>query len=338
MEGVFPRPVTRMLLIGVLFIVTTTLPAPGVSAQQNPFFSGGTAENSGPELSDYGDPSYAEDAAAPADDPARKLSSRPLKRLSNLGFTRIARLQRRLYESITSAVESLGRDPSFGVVSSLFGIMFLYGFIHAVGPGHRKVVLTSYFISESVRPLPGILMAGGVALLHGVSAIVLIGTLYFSLDRTIGGSFNAASLLIERISYGILILLGGYLIVHTVREGRRHEDGRESSPQFRRGRGLAGKILFVVTNGVVPCPGAAMVLVFTFTYGLYSLGIFSVLAMSIGMGMLLASVAVVVIFGKERGLRRLLAGKKGRTAMRILEITGGSAVVLFGLILLLGSL
>ncbi|MFW5747942.1 MAG: hypothetical protein ACOCX6_03990, partial [bacterium] len=200
MEDVLLRPVMRMLLIGALLCAATLPEPPHLSSQQNPFFSGGTAEKPGPELSDDGDPLYGEEGEAAADDPARRLSLRPLKRLSNSGFARIARLQRRLYESITGAVESLGRDPSFVVVSSLFGIMFLYGFLHAVGPGHRKVVLTSYFIIESVRPLPGILMAVGVALLHGGSAIVLIGTLYFSLDRTIGGSFNAASLLIERIS------------------------------------------------------------------------------------------------------------------------------------------
>lgn len=345
MRRLFPRPVhpaIRLLLLGTVLLSSPVLRAPPhLSAQQNPFFSGGSEEGSeerSEERSVAESPSPGQDNSADTGEPGRRRPANPLGRLGNRGVTRIARIQRRLYEGITGTVESLSRDPSFIVVFSLFGIMFLYGFLHAVGPGHRKVVLTSYFLSESIRTLPGILMAGGVALLHGVSAIVLIGALYFALDLTIGGSFNSASLIIERISYGILILLGVYLIIHTIREGRRNETNAPVSSEPRGRKRLAGKIVFVLTNGIVPCPGAAMVLVFTFTYGLYTLGVFSVIAMSIGMGVLLSLVAAVVIVGKEKGLRRILAGKRGRTAMRVLEIAGGCAVGLFGLILLLGSL
>jgi ABC-type nickel/cobalt efflux system permease component RcnA len=355
----------RPIILGVLVLVVTALAAPSVSAQQNPFFSGGDGASGGdkPAAVDPGSeqPSPDSQEQKGTGAAARKRSENPLRRVGNRGFPGLTRIQRNLYTAITGTVESLGEDPSFIVAFSLFGIMFLYGFLHAMGPGHRKVVLTSYFLSEKVRPLPGVLMAGGTALLHGVSAILLIGTLYFALDTTIGGSFNSASLLIERISYGILIALGFYLIVHTVREGR-HTDpeststlsgpisarGRRSGPSQATGpdggikrikrRGLAGKIAFVVTNGAVPCPGAALVLVFTFTYGLYTLGILSVLVMSFGMGVLLALVAGVVILGKEKGLKKLLSGSRGKTALRVLEIGGGGAVGIFGLLLLLGSL
>ena len=353
MGRTFSPPTIRALIIGALVFATAALAVQQLPAQQNPFFSDGSADASGERQSgagqagtDSADTETWRGADSRDGSQPRRGDSNTLKRLRIGGFDALARVQRGLYESITGTVESLSSDPSLVVVASLFGIMFLYGFLHAVGPGHRKVVLTSYFLNESIRPLPGVLMAGGVALLHGVSAIVLIGSLYFALDRTIGGSFNAASLLIERISYGILVLLGAYLIVHTLRDGRRPGNNPENStdspvsgtPRPRRRRGLAGKIVFVLTNGIVPCPGAAMVLVFSFSFGLYALGVFSVLAMSIGMGVLLALVSAVVLVGKEKGLKRVLAGRKGKTALRVLEIAGGAAVGLFGLMLLLGSL
>lgn len=295
----------------LFFLILIILP---VCSQENPFLSGPEKQQT------------PEKASAPE-------GEGPLLRTPRL-FPQIAAVQRNLHKKITDLAFLIEEKKAFGVTLLLLGISFLYGFIHALGPGHRKIIITSYFLSEEIPPPRGIAMAFSVAMLHGLAALGIIGFLFFVLHATVSTHFNSAYLLIERISYGIIILLGMYLIIHALRE---HLGKKNGGPVSVR-KGPVSKIVFVVSNGFVPCPGAAMILVFTFAYGMYGLGIAAVVAMSAGMGVLLALVAAVVLLGKERGLRRLLEGKRGGAALAVIEITGSILVLGFGLLLLLGSI
>jgi nickel/cobalt transporter (NicO) family protein len=282
-----------------------------ISSQENPFVS----------------------SEAPRQEETERIKSAPASGGGRL-FPKLAAVQKKLNESISKAVYEIQETPSAGIILSVLGVSFLYGFIHALGPGHRKIILSSYFLSERIRPLSGILIAFSVAMLHGIAALALISILFFVLHTAVSISFNATYLLVERVSYGIIVLLGTYLIVHAVRERRKQSENPRTQSGKKR---IAERIIFIVSNGAVPCPGAAMLLVFTFAYGLYALGIFAILAMSVGMGFLLSLIAAAVLLGKEQGLQRLFLGTKGKTALLILELTGSAAVLAFGAVLFLGS-
>ncbi len=275
-------------------------------------------------------------SAAPRQEETERMKSVPSAVAGRL-FPKLAAVQKKLNDTISEAVYEIQKTPSAGIILSVLGVSFLYGFIHALGPGHRKIILSSYFLSEQIRPLSGILMAFSVAMLHGIAALALISILFFILHTAVSISFNATYLLVERVSYGIIVLLGCYLIFHVFRERKSNTRQTANQPLQRGKKRIFERIIFIVSNGAVPCPGAAMLLIFTFAYGLYALGIFAVLAMSIGMGLLLSLIAAAVLLGKERGLKRLFLGKKGKTALLIVELTGSAAVLTFGAVLFLGS-
>ena len=104
-----------------------------------------------------------------------------------------------------------------------------------------------------------------------------------------------------------------------------------------RGRRVWGAILAV---GIRPCSGAIIVLVFALSQGLLAAGIAATLVMALGTGFTVAALAVLAVSARGAALR--FAGgvdsKWARRIVRTLEIGGAACVMLFGLILLGGSL
>ncbi len=306
-------PFKRAVIICLLFVI----PLLAVYSQENPFISSPGAKQKNADASE----------------------SIQLPR--NI-FPGLSSLQKTLHEKVSGLALSLREEKSFRLTFVLLGLSFLYGFIHALGPGHRKIIITSYLLRENISVFKGIYMAFLVAMLHGVAALAIIGILFFVLHKTVSVHFNAAYIFIERLSYGLIVGLGAYLIIHALRGlfGRKNGGAgpamSEGQTKKRFSTGIE-RILFVISNGLVPCPGAALLLILTFAYGLYGLGVTAVLLMSVGMGMLLSVVAAVVLLGKERGLRRVLGEGKGKTVFGVLEAVGSVFVLAFGVVLLLGS-
>jgi ABC-type nickel/cobalt efflux system permease component RcnA len=104
-----------------------------------------------------------------------------------------------------------------------------------------------------------------------------------------------------------------------------------------RARRAWGAILAV---GIRPCSGAIIVLVFALSQGLLAAGIAATLVMAVGTGLTVASLAVLAV--SARGMALRFAGgvdsKWAHGVVRTLEIGGAACVMLFGLILLGGSL
>jgi nickel/cobalt transporter (NicO) family protein len=91
--------------------------------------------------------------------------------------------------------------------------------------------------------------------------------------------------------------------------------------------------------GIRPCSGAIIVLVFALSQNLLLAGIGSVLVMSLGTFITVATLAVLAVSAKDVALR--LAGLESNAAervMHVLEIGGALVVLLLGLTLLGGAL
>ena len=105
----------------------------------------------------------------------------------------------------------------------------------------------------------------------------------------------------------------------------------------KRARRAWGAILAV---GIRPCSGAIIVLVFALSQGLLAAGIAATLVMAVGTGLTVASLAVLAV--SARGVALRFAGgvdsKWAYGVVRALEIGGAACVMIFGLVLLGGSL
>lgn len=237
-------------------------------------------------------------------------------------------LQRTLQRSISQTMQNVKDKGDLGSLFILLGLSFLFGLIHVMGPGHRKMLVIGYFIGEETRPFTGIMTGFLLALAHAGSAIVLVGGFYWLASQSLLVSVNQAEQILFPITYGIVLILGAWMLYQGVRGYRRHEQTRADS------KSLGGLIL----SGLVPCPAASAIMIFAVTSQAMFLGILAVLAMSLGMGLLLSGLGVVSIFFR-RGISRFFENKhRERVVDLVLHLAGGILMVCFGAFLLAGSL
>jgi len=68
--------------------------------------------------------------------------------LYNQLLKQIVILQYQLNSYISTTIRSINDDNSFATSLLILGIAFLYGLIHAAGPGHGKALVAFYFTSN----------------------------------------------------------------------------------------------------------------------------------------------------------------------------------------------
>jgi nickel/cobalt transporter (NicO) family protein len=210
-------------------------------------------------------------------------------------------VQRDLNSRLSALMQRLEEEGSAHLWFLILGVAFLYGIIHALGPGHRKTVIFSYFLSEDATVRQGIISGFLLAILHAGASVAIVSLLYFVFKTTLMTTFENINLIIQRISAGLLLLIGIIMLslkVRTLfRSGKRKEDSQNLSRPYDSRRSL---IPVIVVSGIIPCPGAAMILILALTMGSFTIGVIAVASMSLGMAVTVSGVAVVTIVGKER--------------------------------------
>lgn len=145
----------------------------------------------------------------------------PLPRTGLFGW--IADQQKTFYQVLTGALGSLKSDGnSFWILG---GLSFLYGVLHAAGPGHGKVVISSYVLASERQLRRGILLSFLSAMIQSLVAIglVLIAAGVLNLTATAMGEIANW---IGIASYGLVALLGLWLIARKLFGwGHAHDHG-----------------------------------------------------------------------------------------------------------------
>lgn len=263
--------------------------------------------------------------------------------------------QRRIQDFLSRTISAQRESGNIGGLLLLMGAAFAYGFLHALGPGHRKVVLSSYFISDRSALGSGVLTAFSVAFIHAGAALALVFGLYGLVTGPVMSRFNDLSINIERISYFVLIAIGCLLLVSHLVSHIRRRAGRAEGPAVRTG----GRLAFIAASGAVPCPGAAAVLVFGIGNGAAGLAALAVVSMSLGMGTLLSVLVIATVLLRGTLVRRRsgpdAAGERGqgtpeastdrsRSTLQkklaaavepALEIAGALFIIAFGVLMVL---
>lgn len=122
--------------------------------------------------------------------------------------------QKRFYLLMTNALKAMRDDPWQAWM--LVSLSFLYGILHAAGPGHGKAVISSYMIANETALRRGILLSFISSLLQAISAIILVGLAWFVLRGT-GISMGMTGRYMELASYVMVILCGIYIISRKLR-------------------------------------------------------------------------------------------------------------------------
>lgn len=275
----------------------------------------------------------------------------------------IMALQQEYYRSMAGALRSLNLQGSPAAAWTLASLSFLYGVFHAAGPGHGKIVVTSYLLADEKDVRRGVLIAFLSAFAQAVTAIALVGLLAVALGLTHRTTASAVSL-IERASYVLISGVGAWLLWRAIRSrpGSHHDHHHEHAhdhsheghdhghdhhdhahmptpAEIRQARGIREMAAMILSVGLRPCSGAVLVLLFAVTQGAFLIGAASALIMSLGTALTVSSLAILTVFSKNLALR-LTGGTESIWASRIewmLMAAGGTLILVFGLVLLAGS-
>jgi nickel/cobalt exporter len=123
--------------------------------------------------------------------------------------------QQSLQRTLAVSVRSLKSDPLGGAIT-LAVLSFVYGVLHAVGPGHGKTIISSYVVANEETVRRGVIISFIAAGLQALTAVVLVGVLLIALGAT-GLQVNAWSNQLESISYAMIALVGLYLLAGQLR-------------------------------------------------------------------------------------------------------------------------
>jgi ABC-type nickel/cobalt efflux system permease component RcnA len=126
-------------------------------------------------------------------------------------FGWVLRTQQSLQRDLATGVKSLKGDHDMTGAMMLAALSFIYGVVHAVGPGHGKTIISSYVVANEETVRRGVIISFIAAGLQALTAIALVGILAFALNAS-GMQINAWSNQLEMVSYALIALVGAWLL------------------------------------------------------------------------------------------------------------------------------
>ena len=205
----------------------------------------------------------------------------------------------------------------------IIGIAFIYGLIHAAGPGHGKALVAFYFTTSGTKSnyKKAFKMGYMISITHAISALIFTFGIFFILKTMFRKNFNQFSSIAMQISAVMIIGVGLYLIYEAFKNKKQKEQQIEKTKK--------SEMAVAFSAGVVPCPGVMTIVLFCIVLKQYLLGILSAIAMSIGMGLTISVAGILSIALNKK------AGKFLDNKSYILEMIGGLLVLVLGLFLLI---
>ena len=270
-------------------------------------------------------------------------------------------LQREIHRDLASALRAIhadGATAAWGLIS----LSFLYGVFHAAGPGHGKVVISTYLLTQESQLRRGLLLSLLSSLFQGVTAIIAVTGCVTLLGFTMRQAQRTATDL-ETISYGLVAMVGLFLVLSRLWRilkanrqkamshshdhehshdhdascsscGHAHGPSREDLDKPLSWGGLAGMIASI---GLRPCSGAIIVLLVAHSLQLSWAGIGAVLAMSIGTAITVSLLATLSVYARATSMRvaELMPDHTSRigTIVDVAGMIGGVVILLAGLLL-----
>lgn len=212
------------------------------------------------------------------------------------GAAWLAARERQLNTAIADAFHEVETKRSRAALALILGLAFLYGAIHAIGPGHGKSIVASYFVAHHARWTSGILMGSMISLIQGVSAIVLVGVLAIVLQAKQIEVLNRGTL-VEFVSYGLIVAIGAWMFYRAA-TGKLHAHGAGEGADHDHHHHKLDRRLIVAT-GLTPCASAIIILLFALANDAFWLGVVAVAVLTIGMAVTISSVGVLTVLGRR---------------------------------------
>lgn len=147
-------------------------------------------------------------------------ASQAKKKRAFFTATNFAHKQKEIRDKVAQKVNAM-RNGEEGIIGAFLALCFLYGLLHALGPGHGKSIVVGYFLARKGRWREGAVLGAGITFAHTLSAVVLLFALYAVLKAAVFPSFEMGRGGIEKASYVLVMITGIMLMAIGVRDAVR---------------------------------------------------------------------------------------------------------------------
>ena len=271
-------------------------------------------------------------------------------------------IQTQLNRQMTATLRVAKTGDAWWPALTIIALSFAYGVFHAAGPGHGKMVTTTYFLSRDAGWKQGVAMGSLIAAVQAVTAIVLVGSLTVILNLG-PAAVTQNGLVLEAISYALIAGLGGLMCIrilqgrddccdhgghdhphhdHTHHHHHHHHDHAHHHHDHDHNHALTKSRWQMIASGIVvglrPCTGSILVLLFTLANGLFLIGVASAFAMALGVALTISLIGLAAI-GIRTGTQHLFTVSESTSGWlrRGVGLAGAALITLFGLLLLLSA-
>ena len=122
----------------------------------------------------------------------------------------IQSVQRGLHANLSDALRAIQID-GFRASIILTALSFVYGVLHAAGPGHGKVIISTYLLSHESQLRRGIVLSFAAALMQGLTAVVIV-SFAFELMKLSMVQTRGIVNHVEVVSFAMIALVGFILL------------------------------------------------------------------------------------------------------------------------------
>ncbi len=195
---------------------------------------------------------------------------------------------------IKTLFESIKDEKNPFTYMFLLFFAYIYGVIHALGPGHGKTLVGSYFLSNERSYSKALYISLAIGIVHTFSAFLLTLIIYFVVDTFLAKFMDNSIYYTTKISALIIISIALYLIYQKYKAYKQIKKASSYSfsvnPHVESCSCNSCKVdnnstdmALIISAGIIPCPGTVTIFIFSLSLGLYYAGFLSALVMSLGM-------------------------------------------------------
>lgn len=259
--------------------------------------------------------------------------------------------QREVQQAMAGMLRRLQAGDN-AALAGLWGLCFAYGFFHAAGPGHGKILIGGYGLGRTVPALRLSVLALAASLAQAATAVALVyaGVLVFNVTRQ--AMVGLAEDIMAPASYGAIALVGLWLLWRggarlaghhssTGRAAACESCGHRHAPtpdEAARAGTLREAVALVGAVALRPCTGALFLLILTWRMGIDMAGIAGAFVMGLGTASVTVAVAMAAVTLREGLLVRLATGTGPARALPVIEMLAGLLVAVVSGQLMLAAL
>ena len=240
-------------------------------------------------------------------------------------------------------------DDKYAIVFLLFA-SFVYGLIHAMGPGHGKLLAFSYFSSRKHTNYQAFTISFFIAFIHILGALILVSISIFIIEGIFSSFLDDSISYITKVSAILIILLSIYILYRKLKNkscacssccssldtsnnstfkvnNDKNQFILKNSTNIHTNTDIKSQnLFFVLTAGLVPCPGTVILFVYAFVLKTYFAVFLASVFISLGMG-------VVIFMSSFLGVSLYKLSNKSSSFTNLLEILSPMIMFLLGVFL-----